>query len=116
MHEGTRQRHTLLFTAGKLHGAMTCASAQTDKFQRFEGTVCTLAARNTEQAQRYFDIFLRRQCREEMGVLEKNANAFAAQSGTRGFVHLRQVLPQDAYPAEGGVIQPDQDVQQGRLA
>ena len=66
--------------------------------------------------QRHHDVLERRECRDQIVILEHEADAVAAELGDRGIVELAGFLPLDEQTAARRPIEQADDVEQGALA
>jgi len=116
IHQGPRDGHTLLLTAGKLRGPMVHAVAETQRGQQRLGSEDALFAGHTGVDGRDFHVFHRRGSAEQVVALEHETKGFAAQPGQRIGVEAVDVPTRKEIGAATRSIEAAEDVHHGGLA
>jgi hypothetical protein len=110
---GAGDGHALLFTTRELPGVMAGAGGQSNALQGLVGAAG--GVRRPGQLQGQQDVFARGEGRQELEVLEDEANPAAAQGGAAILVQGIQGLTTEPDGTGGGIVKTGQEPQQGGL-
>ena len=109
-----RQRHALLFTAGKLRGIMREPFAQTDAFEQSHRLVAHLLL--AAQFERYHHVLHCRERGEQLKVLEDEADGFVANTRAPVLIERAEVNACEMNRARGRLIESGAEAEQRCLA
>ncbi len=116
VHQRARDRDALLLAAGKLARPMLQPVAQAERGQDFVGAGDALGMRHPGVDRRHFDVFRRRRGRQQIVLLEDEAEGLAPQVGARVAVELGDFAAVEAIGAAGRPVEQADEIHQGRLA
>ena len=111
----TRNCNALLFTAGKRPRSMDGPIRQPHPVEQCASARFALAGRKSANAEGHFDVFERRELRQQMVELEDEPDVPVPEPDARGVVHLINRGVADANRAGVEVIEATEDVQEGAL-
>jgi hypothetical protein len=115
VHQRAGNGDTLLLAAGELTRDMVLAAAEPDRSERRAGTRVLLGERQIAVVERQLDVLQRRRTRQQIEVLEDEAEAPVAQRGARVGGQVSDVdAAETVGPARRSVEAPD-DVHERRL-
>ena len=109
-------RHPLLFTPGQLAGEPAPDGSQAKRVQQAAGAGHRRFRPDAVQFQRERHVLGGGQRREQVGLLEDEADLPPQRLGEPGLVQAGQVAAGQQDPAGGRPVQPARQPQQGRLA
>src|SRR5256885_698938 len=114
-HERARDRGALLLAAGELIGEVIASLREPDQRKGALGLLARLFFGVTRDQERETDVLGDRSSREELEVLEDDADP-AAQLGDSRTAHPDDVLPIDPDPARRGELIADEKADERRLS
>src|SRR5699024_7866745 len=114
--QGTGDRDPLLLTAGELTGPVPEPVPETDLLQRPHGAVMAFAPGDTGVEQPGGDVLCCRDRREEVELLEHEADRGGPDRRALRVGKSAQVLPLDQHRTRARVVESAEDRQQGALA
>src|SRR5581483_5559677 len=114
--ERARDRDALLLAAGELRRQVVCPLGEADLAQEREGAQPQLLARNSRRGEAGLDVLERRQRRDQVELLEDEAEGAQPQLGELVVAELGQVAAFEEHVAGGGTVERAEELQQRRLA
>ena len=113
--QGPSDRHALLLTAGELIGLVPEAMSEPHQVEQLLGAN-RWATGMFSDVERYFDVFLGGQGRNEIECLKDHTDLLVADRGQLPLAEVGDIHTVDQDPAAGRVVQSGDDAQQRRLA
>src|SRR5690606_12467901 len=115
-YQGAGDGDPLPLAAGQLVGSVAGAVREADPLERLGGKLPPLPRRHPAVDQRQRHVLPRRRARQELEVLEDEADLAVAQGGQLVVAHVLHVVAAEPVAAAARPVQAAEDVEQGALA
>ena len=113
--DGPGQGHPLLLATRHLDGPVVDAGGQPEPVERRQGTLAPLLRAQVAVEERRLDVAQRGQVRDEVELLEDEADGIAPELGAGRVVEQAHVLPGNADGPRRGQVEDPEQAQHGRL-